>query len=225
MIKQKNFSQPKTEGHMNCGTMCECVNELMFECVNVWICEYVNVWMCECVNVWMCECVNVWMCECVNVWMFKCVNVTVLITALTLNDVFTMESEDEQYTCIMGITMFNNYSRQLAFMPNLLLFLLDFLCLTVLIHFQMLFHWKIVVMSEWMTSSASMKSEVCCECVNVWMCECVDVWMCECVNMWISEFVLLYFWPIINVFLPFLSTFCLYVTRYGPLFSTLDLNF
>ena len=50
---------------------------------------------------------------------------------------FITESEDEQYTCLVEKTIFNDYSRQLAFTPHLSLFLLDLLCLTVLIHFRL----------------------------------------------------------------------------------------
>ena len=47
--------------------------------------------------------------------------------------------------CLMGKTMYNHYSRQLAFIHHLFLFLPDLLCLKLLIHLQMLFCWKIVV--------------------------------------------------------------------------------
>ena len=57
----------------------------------------------------------------------------------TPNVVFITESEDVSSTCLVGKTMSNDHSRQLAFTPDLFVSLLDLVWLTVLIHFQMLF--------------------------------------------------------------------------------------
>ena len=64
---------------------------------------------------------------------------TMLPAASTPNVVFVTESEDVSSTCLVGKTMSNDHSRQLAFTPDLFVSLLDLVWLTVLIHLQMLF--------------------------------------------------------------------------------------
>ena len=50
---------------------------------------------------------------------------TAILAALALNVVFVTESADVSKPCLMGETILNEYSIQLAFMPHLSLFLLD----------------------------------------------------------------------------------------------------
>ena len=49
---------------------------------------------------------------------------TMLIFPLTPNVVFVTESEDVSSTCLVGKTISNDHSRQLAFTPDLFVFLL-----------------------------------------------------------------------------------------------------
>ena len=48
-----------------------------------------------------------------------------LLFCLTLNVGFTTESAEVENTCLVGKTILNEYSIQLAFTPHLSLFLLD----------------------------------------------------------------------------------------------------
>ena len=48
-----------------------------------------------------------------------------MLASLALNVVFVAESADVSKPCLMGETILNEYSIQLAFMPHLSLFLLD----------------------------------------------------------------------------------------------------
>ena len=50
---------------------------------------------------------------------------TMLLFCLTLNVGFTTESAEVVNTCLVGKTILNEYSIQLAFTPHLSLFLLD----------------------------------------------------------------------------------------------------
>ena len=50
---------------------------------------------------------------------------TAMLASLALNVVFVAESADVSKPCLMGETISNEYSIQLAFMPHLSLFLLD----------------------------------------------------------------------------------------------------
>ena len=50
---------------------------------------------------------------------------TAMLASLALNVVFVAESADVSKPCLMGETILNEYSIQLAFMPHLSLFLLD----------------------------------------------------------------------------------------------------
>ena len=48
-----------------------------------------------------------------------------MLAALALNVVFVTESADVSKPCLVGETILNEYSIQLAFTPHLSLFLLD----------------------------------------------------------------------------------------------------